>query len=204
MTDLQVTPVILTGNTIRLEPLQVAHVAELAEVGRDPSIWQHMLYGQIDSEAKMLAFVEGLLARQVLGSDLPFAVIHLEQRCAIGCTRYLDIQPHNRNLEVGGTWYGLAYQRTAVNTEAKYLLFWHAFETLGAVRVQLKTDVENLRSQRAIERLGAVREGVLRNHMLRPDGSLRSSVYYSILAAEWPAVKSRLAGFLQNPPSGTR
>jgi RimJ/RimL family protein N-acetyltransferase len=107
-------------------------------------------------------------------------------------TRYMDIQPRNRALEIGGTWYAAAFQRTAANTECKYLLLRHAFETLGCQRVQFKTDLRNERSQRAIERIGATREGVLRSHMLLPDGTLRSSVYFSILENEWPAVKARL------------
>jgi RimJ/RimL family protein N-acetyltransferase len=109
----------------------------------------------------------------------------------------MDIRPADRGLEIGGTWYGAAYQRTAVNTECKYLLLKHAFEALGCIRVQLKTDSRNERSQRAIERLGAVKEGVLRNHMLLADGHIRHSVMYSILDSEWPAVKARLEEKLQ-------
>lgn len=182
---------------MRLEPLQETHVPDLCQVGLEPEIWHYMLYGVIDTPEKLLGFVQELLRRQAMHTDLPFAVVYRPTGKAIGCTRYMDIQPQNRNLEIGGTWYGLAYQRTAVNTETKYLLLSHAFDRLGAVRVQFKTDVENVRSQQALERIGAVREGVLRHHMLRPDGSLRSSVYYSILAEEWPAIKSRLLGFLQ-------
>jgi RimJ/RimL family protein N-acetyltransferase len=100
--------------------------------------------------------------------------------------------PHDRGLEIGGTWYGSDFQRTVVNTECKYLLLSHAFETLGCIRVQLKTDQRNERSQRAIERIGAVKEGVLRNHMILPDGRYRHSVFYSILDTEWPEVKKRL------------
>jgi RimJ/RimL family protein N-acetyltransferase len=104
----------------------------------------------------------------------------------------MDIRPRNRGLEIGGTWYAVAHQRTAANTECKFLLLKHAFETLGCIRVQFKTDLRNERSQRAIERIGAVKEGVLRNHMIKPDGSLRHSVYYSIIDTEWPAVKQLL------------
>lgn len=191
-----IEPVTLEGRVVRLEPLQPGHTPGLLQVGQAPGIWEHMLYGQVDSLEKMQAFVQELLERQQRGTDLPFTVVHRPSGRIAGCTRYLDIQPHNRALEVGGTWYGLEFQRTAVNSEAKFLLFEYAFERLGAVRVQLKTDLNNTRSQQAIERLGAVREGVLREHMLRPDGSRRSSVYYSILDSEWPAVKARLRGFL--------
>jgi N-acetyltransferase len=193
-------PITLHGQLIRLEPLSVIHVNELAEVGLEPSIWEHMLYGNIHNAAQLRSFVEDLLARQARGTDLPFVVVFQATGRAIGCTRYMDIQPKNRALEIGGTWYGLNYQRSGVNTECKFLLLQHAFETLGAVRVQFKTDLANVRSQRAIERIGATREGVLRNHMIRPDGSLRSSVYYSILAEEWPAVKNRLIRMQQPKP----
>ena len=114
-----------------------------------------------------------------------------------GATRYLNMQLEHRGLEIGGTWYGLEFQRTAVNTESKYLLLGYAFERLGCIRVQFKTDLCNTRSQRAIERLGARREGVLRNHMILPDGRYRDSVYYSILESEWPGIKRRLEGFLE-------
>jgi RimJ/RimL family protein N-acetyltransferase len=112
-------------------------------------------------------------------------------------TRYMTIEQANRGLEIGGTWYGKAHRRTAVNTECKYLLMRHAFETLGCIRVQLKTDSRNERSQRAIERLGATREGVLRKNMIMPDGYQRSSVMYSVIDDDWPSVKARLEQFLQ-------
>jgi RimJ/RimL family protein N-acetyltransferase len=181
---------------VRLEPLSLAHVPDLRRAGQDESIWRFMPYGNIDTEEKMGAFVQELLRRQAHGTDLPFAVIHLETGRAIGCTRFMEYIPAFRGLEIGGTWYTPAYQRTAVNTECKYLLLRTAFERLGCIRVQLKTDLRNERSQRAIERLGAVREGVLRNHMIMPDGHIRSSVLYSILDHEWPQVKARLEGRL--------
>lgn len=193
---MEIDPVTLTGRVVRLEPLSLAHVPELAEVGKDASIWEHMVYGDLTTEPVMRAWVELMLAWQKRGTDLPFAVIHLGSRRAAGATRYLNIERQHRGLEIGGTWYGVAYQRTAVNTECKYLLLRHAFEDLGCVRVQFKTDLRNVRSQNAIERLGAVKEGVLRNHMIRPDGTLRDSVYYSIIDREWPEVKARLEAML--------
>ncbi len=126
------------------------------------------------------------------GSAWPFATVENESGRAIGSTRYFDIRPEHRGLEIGWTWLGVAHQRTAANTECKRLLLVHAFDVLGALRVQLKTDARNLRSQRAIERIGAVREGVLRAHMILPDGFVRDSVMYSITRADWPAVKSKL------------
>ncbi len=189
---MNVQPVTLVGRTVRLEPLSEAHVPDLAAVGLDDRIWRLMLYGRIRTEEQMRAWVRDLLQRQARGTDLPFAVVYLPTGRAVGGTRYMDIRPEHRGLEIGGTWYGLDYQGTAVNPESKYLLLRHAFESLGCLRVQFKTDVRNEHSQRAIERLGAVREGVLRNHLITPDGYVRSSVYYSLLAEEWPKVKARL------------
>lgn len=186
------SPFTLTGRFVQLEPLSLEHVPGLAIAGRDPSIWQYMLYGAVTDEAAMHAWVEDLLQRQARGGDLPFAVIQRESGRPVGATRYMEIRPPHRGLEIGGTWYQVEYQRTMVNTESKYLLLRHAFEVLGCIRVQFKTDVRNERSQRAIERLGAVREGVLRNHLITPDGTVRHSVYYSLLADEWPAVKTGL------------
>lgn len=185
-------PTTLTGRTARLEPLAEMHAADLTLAGQDQMIWRYMPYGNIQTEAQMLGLVRELLARQARGTDLPFAVIYLAENRAVGMTRYMDIQPAHRGLEIGGTWYGSAYQRTAVNTECKYLLLRHAFEQLGCIRVQIKTDLRNERSQRAIERIGATREGVLRQNMLMPDGHKRSSVYYGIIDSEWPLVKAKL------------
>jgi RimJ/RimL family protein N-acetyltransferase len=189
---MHIQPVTLQGEHVRLEPMEEKHVPDLCLVGLDPAIWTYTVYGVIETEAQLRAWVLDILSRQQNGADLPFAVIHLESNRVVGATRYMNIQTENRSLEIGGTWYGLAYQRTAVNTESKYLLLRHAFEDLGCVRVQLKTDSRNLRSQRAIERLGATKEGVLRNHMILPDGTLRDSIYYSIIDREWPEVKAHL------------
>jgi RimJ/RimL family protein N-acetyltransferase len=194
---LNVEPVTLTGRYVRLEPLSESHIPDLAVAANDEDIWRYMLYGTIRTEADMRSWVEDILNRQRGGTDLPFAVIHLVSGKAIGATRYLEIRPEHRGLEIGGTWYAVAYQRTAVNTECKYLLLRHAFETLGCIRVQFKTDQRNERSQRALQRIGAVQEGILRNHMVLEDGTFRHSVYYSIIASEWPAVKARLEAFLQ-------
>jgi RimJ/RimL family protein N-acetyltransferase len=189
---MDIQPITLTGKFTRLEPLSENHVPDLCRVGFDRSIWRYMLYGDILTEDQMRAWVLDMLERQKRGADLPFAVIDLNTGRAIGATRYLDIQPQNRSVEIGGTWYGLDYQGTGVNTDAKYLLLKHAFEDLDCIRVQLKTDSRNLHSQRAIERLGAVKEGVLRKHIIQPNGYQRDSVIYSIIDNEWLAVKQRL------------
>ncbi len=185
-------PVTLIGHTVRLEPLSEAHIPDLAIAGKDEEIWRYMLYGPVINEKSMQLWVKDMLQRKARGTDLPFAVIHLGSGRAIGATRYMEIRPEHRGLEIGGTWYALAHQRTAVNTESKYLLLQHAFETLSCIRVQFKTDLRNERSQRALERIGAVWEGVLRNHMILGDGVYRHSVYYSILIKEWPSVKGKL------------
>ena len=190
MMDFQ--PMTLTGQVVRLVPLAETHVADLAVAGRDERIWQYMLYGELRTEERMRGWVQDMLQRQARGTDLVFAVIYQPTGRAIGSTRYLEIRREHRGLEIGGTWYGVDYHGTAVNPESKYLLLRHAFETLDVLRVQFKTDLRNEHSQRAIERLGAVKEGVLRDHLITPAGYVRSSVYYSVLAAEWPAVKARL------------
>jgi RimJ/RimL family protein N-acetyltransferase len=189
---MQVYPITLTGRTVRLEPLSETHIYDLAVAGKEESIWEFMLYGKVTTADQMREWVQELLHRQAQGTDLPFAVIHLETGRAIGSTRYLNIEPDDRGLEIGGTWYAVNYQRTGVNTECKYLLLKHAFETLGCVRVQFKTDSRNIRSQKAIERIGAVKEGIFRNHKILPDGTIRHSVFYSIIESEWPAVKGLL------------
>lgn len=191
-----VKPVTLTGRFVRLEPMSEAHISALAEIGVGQDFWDFMLYGRMDTLEDMRAWVLDILERERRGTDLPFVVIHLASGRVAGATRYLNISPKDRGLEIGGTWYGLEFQRTAVNTESKYLLLRHAFETLGAIRVQFKTDLRNERSQRAIERLGAVKEGILRNHMILPDGRIRHSVFYSIVDSEWPQVKARLEAML--------
>jgi N-acetyltransferase len=189
---MDVKPVILEGKHVRLEPMTEAHVHDLAEIGAGQTFWDFMLYGNINTVDDMHHWVLDILSRAEKGTDLPFVAVHLASGRVAGATRYLNIMPNDRGLEIGGTWYGPKFQRTPVNTECKYLLLRHAFETLGCIRVQLKTDLRNERSQKAIERIGAVKEGVLRNHMILPDGRYRHSVFYSVLDTEWPAVKKRL------------
>jgi len=189
---MEVKPVVLTGKHVRLEPMTEAHTPALAEIGVGQSFWDFMVYGDINTVDDMRYWVLDILSRAEKGTDLPFVAIHLASGRVAGATRYLNIIPNDRGLEIGGTWYGPDYQRTMVNTECKYLLLQYAFEKLGCIRVQLKTDLRNERSQKAIERIGAVKEGVLRNHMILPDGYYRHSVYYSILDTEWPQVKKRL------------
>ena len=189
--------VTLQGKYVRLEPMGEQHISGLTEIGAGQDFWSFMLYGDMKTEADMRHWVLDILDREKKGGDLPFAVVHLASGKIAGATRYLNIMPKDRGLEVGGTWYGKEFQRTAVNTECKYLLLTHAFEVLKAIRVQIKTDSLNVRSQAAIERIGAMKEGVLRNHMILPDGRIRHSVFYSILDSEWAGVKKNLEVMLK-------
>jgi RimJ/RimL family protein N-acetyltransferase len=172
------------------------HIPGLIAVGIEDEIWKLMPYGPMRGADDIRRWVQEILRRAAQGTDIPFVVIHVRSGRVAGATRYMEIRPEHRGLEIGGTWYGADFRRTVVNTECKCLLLTHAFEALRCVRVQLKADSRNVRSQRAIERIGAVKEGVLRNHMILPDGTLRHSVYYSILDSEWPAVKKRLEDLL--------
>ena len=192
MDDMDPQPIVLAGPRIRLEPLGPQHAADLYEVGRDAAIWRYLPRPAPSDRADTETWIAGRAARHSPPECIQFAVILLTEQRAIGSTGYLDINREHRTLEIGWTWYGTDYQRTAVNTECKYLLLRHAFDDLGARRVCLKTDSRNARSQRAIERIGGVREGVLRNHMIAWDGANRHSVYFSIIDSEWPAVRAAL------------
>ena len=196
--QMDVQPVILTGRHVRLEPLTAAHAEPLWPHADEPAIWLFMPYGEVKTVDRLREVINILLRRQSAGTDLCFAVIDLNSNMPVGMTRYMTIETANRGLEIGGTWYGKAFRRTAVNTECKYLLFQHAFEVLGCIRVQIKTDLRNERSQRAIERIGATREGVLRKNIIMPDGFQRSSVMYSVIDEEWPSVKQRLETLLNS------
>jgi RimJ/RimL family protein N-acetyltransferase len=191
-----VKPIVLKGRFVRLEPLSVKHSVDLAKIGLDDTIWKFMPYGLMRNEEDIRHWVNSILDQTAKGTDLPYVVIHLASGRVAGATRYMEIRSEHFSLEIGGTWYGEEFRRTQVNTECKYLLLRQAFEIYNCIRVQLKTDSRNLQSQRAIERIGAVKEGVLRNHMILPDGYIRDSVYYSILNAEWPALKIKLEGML--------
>lgn len=189
---LRVEPVTLEGRSVRLEPLSASHAEGLFEAGRDPEIWSFLPGVAFASVADAERFIATAARGRASGAELSYAIVRREDGRVVGSTRYLDVRPHDRALEIGWTWLAREVWRTPVNTECKLLLLGHAFETLGAHRVQLKTDARNLRSQQAIERIGAVREGVLRRHMLLPDGHVRDTVMFSITDVEWPAAKARL------------
>lgn len=189
-------PIILTGRQVRLEPIGPQHAEDLYEVGKDESIWRHLTTPPFGSLEDAANWVTMCVDRMGTGLRVQFAVVLPDDSKAIGSTGYLDIDRTNRSLEVGMTWYGVDYQRTFVNTECKYLLLKHAFDDLGARRVCIKTDTNNVRSRRAIERIGGVQEGILRNHRINRDGSNRDSVYYSIIEQEWPQVRRNLERML--------
>jgi RimJ/RimL family protein N-acetyltransferase len=196
-----VEPVILYGNRVRLEPLGPAHAVDLYAVSQDPDTWTYMPVDPSQSLEALSSWIDTALRARAQGQQMPFAIVNTLSGKAIGSTRYLSITPQDYGIEIGWTWLAREVRRTAVNTECKYLLLRHAFESLGAIRVQLKTDSRNQRSQRAIERLGAMREGVLRKQMILENGYQRDTVMYSIIASEWPGVKDALEEkLLASPP----
>lgn len=194
---MKVEPVALQGHFVRLEPLRLDHARELYKASRDPGLWTYKPVSQPRSLTEMEQLIVSVIQNQQYGGCLPFAIISLERGCAVGETRYHSFMLQDYGLEIGWTWLTPSVQRTGVNTECKYLLLRHAFETMGTIRVQFRTHHLNTNSQRALERLGAVREGVLRNHLIMPDGFYRHSVYYSIIQSEWSSVKARLEAMMQ-------
>ncbi len=184
-------PVTLEGHGVRLEPLEVAHVEALAAAASDGKLWE-LWFTSVPEPGKTAAYVADALAGQAAGHMLPWAVRDLATGEIAGTTRYHDVVPAIDRVEIGWTWYGARWQKTHVNTACKLLLLAHAFEGLGCKVVGLRTDAFNLASQRAIEALGAKKDGVLRHHQARRDGTVRDSVMYSILASEWPDVKRHL------------
>ena len=196
-TEMVVSPVMLEGVHIRLEPLSKAHLAGLAEVGLDKELWRWIPVPVLAVD-DMAAYLETALGEQERGVSLPFAIIEKATGRAIGSTRYGNIDRTHHRVEIGWTWVARNWQRATMNTEAEYLLLKHAFETLGCMRVELKTDSLNERSRAAILRIGAREEGIFRNHMITASGRIRHSVYSSIIDSEWPAVRARLESKLNS------
>jgi RimJ/RimL family protein N-acetyltransferase len=188
--------VILQGRHVRLEPLTPEHAAGLAEVGLDEDLWK-WIPTPVCMPEEMSAYVQSALQDQAAGTALPFALIEKSSGRTVGSTRYANIERVHHRLEIGWTWVARPWQRTAINTEAKYLLLRHAFETLKCIRVELKTDSLNERSRAAILRIGASQEGIFRNHMMTATGRVRHTVYFSIVDSEWPKVKARLEARLR-------
>lgn len=186
-----VTPVTLEGNHVRLEPLSLDHLELLGEVGLEPELWRWTA-SQVSTRGDMRAYVETALKWQAEGTALPFATISKQTGRLVGSTRFANIDSENRHMEIGWTWIALPWQRTAINTEAKYLMLRHAFEKLGCIRVEFKTDSLNEKSRKALLRIGAKEEGTFRNHMIVHDGRYRHSVYFSVIESEWSEVKAQL------------
>ncbi|WP_175639420.1 GNAT family N-acetyltransferase [Metabacillus schmidteae] len=182
---------LLEGEQVNIIPMREDHIQGLYEISCDRKIWIH-LPREITTFEEMKSFVESALYNKENGMEIPFVIIHKETNKIIGSTRFLTISPVNKTLEIGWTWLCPTVWGTGINKECKYLLLRYCFERLGMIRVQFKTDEQNNRSQRAIEGIGATREGILRNHMIRKDGSYRNSVFYSIIESEWEAVKEKI------------
>ena len=198
--DMVVSPVTLEGAHVRLEPLAKSHLAGLAQVGLDEELWRWIPMA-VRTVEEMAAYIETALQEQERGVSLPFALIEKATDRAIGSTRNGNIDRTHHRVEIGWTWVARDWQRTAVNAEAKYLLLEHAFETLGCIRVELKTDSLNEKSRAAILRIGAKEEGLFRNHMITASGRIRHTVYFSLVDSEWPAVKARLESMLNSRQS---
>jgi len=192
---MRVEPVTLEGNHVRLEPLSLDHLDALTEVALDPELWKFTTVN-IRNRDELRAYIEEALQLSKAGTVIAFATRDKQSGKLVGSTRLADIQVAHRTMEIGWTWVARSHQRTAVNTEAKYLMLRHAFETMNARRVMLKTDETNLKSRAAIARIGAKQEGILRNHMLVWGGRNRNSVIFSIIEEEWPEVKRDLEGKL--------
>lgn len=199
---MKIEPVMLDGNFVRLEPLvESRHYADLCKVGLDPELWRLIPY-RVSTPEEMREYIRDALAAETAGTALPFATIEKASGRAIGSTRYMNVDTGSRRVEIGATWIAGPWQRTAVNTESKYLLLRHAFDTLGAIRVELKTDALNQRSRSAILRIGATEEGTLRRHIVTWSGRVRDTVYFSILDSEWPGVKAKLEEKLRRDSAG--
>lgn len=189
---IQTGPITLSGPVARLEPLQPAHLEALCAIGLQEVIWR-WYPTPVRSREEMAAWIDLALAEQAAGRMLPFVTIDQASGRVAGSTRYLAIDRSNRHVEIGFTWLSPDFQRSGLNRAAKLLMLTHAFEGWGCTRVEFKTDSHNVQSRTALAGIGAVEEGTFRNHVIRADGSLRHSVYFSITDREWPGVKARLS-----------
>lgn len=186
-----ITPVTLTGNLVRLEPIALSHEQGLIEATQDGKLWQ-LWFTSVPNPAQVAEFITTALDLQRTDSALAFSIIEISTGRILGSTRFCNIDVKNRRLEIGYTWYRQSVQRTGVNTECKLLLLQHAFEQLQCIAVEFRTNWHNHKSRAAIARLGAKQDGVLRQHQLMPDGQYRDTVVFSILNSEWPAVQAQL------------
>ena len=195
---MDIRPVVLEGAHVRLEPLSLDHLPALTEIGLEPDLWRWTTQ-LVRTPEEMEDYVRGALAEQAAGRALPFATVEKAAGRVAGSTRFGAIEPLHRRVEIGWTWLAPRWQRTVLNTEAKYLMLRHAFERWGCVRVEFKTDVLNMRSRQALLRIGAKEEGILRSHIITGTGRVRDTVYFSVTASEWPAVRAALEAKLGPP-----
>jgi len=189
---------VLEGPSIRLDPMGEEHLEGLCEIGLDPEITRFLPH-RIASREQMSDYLHAAISARESLTAIPFVIVSKSGRASspvVGTTRFLNIDPDNRRMEIGSTWIGKEWQRTRVNTEAKFLMLRHAFEVLDCIRVEFKTDSLNERSRHALLRIGAIQEGIFRNHVITADGRIRHSVYFSITSEDWPSRKTRLAGML--------
>jgi N-acetyltransferase len=198
---MKVSPIVLNGDLVRLEPLTTGHAGPLNTAAADGRMWTSR-FTIIPSPELMTAYIETALQAQASGRELPFVIIKKSAPEIVGTTRFYNIEPENRTVEIGYTWLASSAQRTGINTEAKLLLLTHAFENWQCIRVSFVTDVLNEQSQQALLRLGAKFEGVLRNHLIMPDGRYRDSAAFSIIESEWPELKTRLQTGLRSTGPG--
>ena len=189
---MKVEPVVLEGRFVRLEPMRADHLPALCEVGMEPSLWK-WTNNVVNEKADIERYVREALTAKMLGTAVPFVTIEKSSGKIVGSTRFMNIDTTHRKTEIGCTWINPQWQRSAINSEAKLLMLTHAFETWKCIRVELKTDSNNKVSQKAIKRIGAAKEGILRNHMITETGRYRDSVYFSIIESEWESAKAILA-----------
>jgi RimJ/RimL family protein N-acetyltransferase len=193
---MEISPVTLDGQHVRLEPLSLAHEERLIAAAVDGELWNSTVTIVPSSPATMIDYIQAALDGQAQGRELPFVIIRKAANEIVGTTRFYDIKPADRGVAIGYTWLSKSAQRTAVNTESKLLMLTHAFENWRCIRVELLTDILNQQSRTAILRIGAQQEGILRSHMIMPSGRIRDSVIFSITGIEWPEVKARLKATL--------
>ncbi|MCZ6874873.1 MAG: GNAT family protein [bacterium] len=193
---MDLSPITLEGRHVRLEPLAIDHHDRLVEAAADGSLWE-LRVTTVPPPEEMAGFIKTILYAREQEHEVPFTILHKPSGRVVGLTRFLDIDPPHRKVEIGGTWLAESWQRSAINTEAKFLLLRHAFEAWACIRVQFVTDVLNDRSRAALLRIGAKEEGILRYEMIMRDGRYRDSVCFSIIEPEWPAVKAALQAKLE-------
>jgi RimJ/RimL family protein N-acetyltransferase len=196
--------IVLQSYGVRLVPVDNSHLEQLYRWSTEEDIWRYMTFAHLASREELQTWINTAVDANERGTEMNFAIIDEASRSAIGTTSFYRVVPEHKRLELGKTWLGAAYRRTHINTAAKYLMLNHAFETLFANRVELNTDARNLRSQRAMERLGAVRDGVLRSNIIMRDGFVRDTMNYSFIINDWPATKARLRNLLEPTPSAAQ